>query len=345
MHHIHIDGSQGEGGGQILRSSLALSLVTGKPFTIDNIRANRSKPGLMRQHLTAVQAAAKVGQCEVENATTGSVRLDFCPVKVRGGDYLFDVGSAGSVTLVLQTVLPALMLADEPSTLTLRGGTHNPMAPPFDFLERVYLPLVERLGTTIKTTLIRHGFYPAGGGEFRVAITPVKKLANLELLERGAILQQKGTIILSRLPNHIAASEKKSLIQKNKWSEESVHIEMVTNSAGPGNVVMLELISENNTELFTGFGEIKVSAEAVVQRAVVQYEDYLSADVPVGQHLADQLMLPLGIAAWQGSGTSSFRTHHLTQHSLTHIDILQRFLDIEIKTGIVNERQVEVCLR
>jgi RNA 3'-terminal phosphate cyclase (ATP) len=342
MQHIHIDGSQGEGGGQILRSSLALSLVTGKPFTIDNIRANRSKPGLMRQHLTAVRAAAEVGQCEVENATTGSVRLDFCPVKVRGGDYVFDVGTAGSATLVLQTVLPALMLADEPSTLTLRGGTHNPMAPPFEFIDRVYLPLV---APATKATLVRHGFYPAGGGEFQVAITPVKKLANVELMERGAALQRKGTILLARLPNHIAAREKKMLIQKNNWAEESIHIETVTNSAGPGNIVMLEVISENVTELFTGFGEMKVGAEAVAQRAASQRRDYLSAEVPVGQYLADQLILPLGIAAWQGSGASLFRTHNLTQHSRTHIDILQRFLEIDIKTDHVNDGQVDVCLR
>ena len=137
MTHIHIDGSQGEGGGQVLRSSLALSLVTGRPFTIDRIRANRAKPGLARQHLTAVQAAAEVGGCDVDSAKVGSIRLDFRPDKVKGGDYTFNVGTAGSATLVLQTVLPALILAEEPSTLTLRGGTHNSMAPPFDFLLRV----------------------------------------------------------------------------------------------------------------------------------------------------------------------------------------------------------------
>ncbi|MCL2745353.1 MAG: RNA 3'-terminal phosphate cyclase, partial [Planctomycetaceae bacterium] len=195
MTHIHIDGSQGEGGGQVLRSSLALSLVTGIPFTIDNIRAKRVKPGLRQQHLTAVRAAAEVGGCNVDNTKVGAVRLDFRPAQVKGGDYTFNVGTAGSVTLVLQTVLPALMLAEEPSTLTLRGGTHNPMAPPFDFLQRVYLPLVKRLGPTIEATLVKPGFYPAGGGEFRAAITPVRKLSNLELTRRGDILQQKGKII------------------------------------------------------------------------------------------------------------------------------------------------------
>jgi len=344
MTHIHIDGSQGEGGGQVLRSSLALSLVTGRPFTIDRIRANRAKPGLMQQHLTAVRAAAEVGGCDVSNANVGSIRLDFRPDKVRGGDYTFNVGTAGSATLVLQTVLPALMLAEEPSTLTLRGGTHNPMAPPFDFLQRVYLPLVERLGPTIKTTLVQHGFYPAGGGEFRVTITPVNKLSNLELMQRGEIVQQKGKILLARLPKHIAEREKDTLLQNTDLPEESIQIETVTSSNGPGNAVMLEVMSENVTELFTGFGEIKVSAEAVAQKALDQYQEYLAADVPVGKYLADQLMLPLSIAAWLGSGQSVFRTLQLTQHSRTHIDILRRFLEIDIEVENVNDKQMEVRL-
>ncbi len=345
MTHIHIDGSQGEGGGQVLRSSLALALVTGKPFTIDHIRAKRAKPGLMRQHLTAVRAAAEVGQCDTENVKIGSVRLDFRPGKVRGGDYTFNIGTAGSATLVLQTVLPALMLADDPSTLTLRGGTHNPMAPPFDFLQRVYLPLVERLGPRFGTTLVRHGFYPAGGGEFQVEITPVKRLSNLELTQRGEMTERKARILLARLPKHIAEREKNTLLQKTGWPEESVRIETITHSAGPGNLVMLEAVSENIAELFTGFGEINVSAEFVAQKAVDQYREYLAAEVPVGKYLADQLMLPLGIATWQGSGPSLFRTLHLSQHSRTHIDILRRFLEIEIETENANDRQTDVVLR
>jgi len=344
MTHIHIDGSQGEGGGQVLRSSLALSLVTGRPFTIDRIRANRAKPGLMQQHLTAVRAAAEVCGCDVDSAKVGTIRLDFRPDKVKGGDYTFNVGTAGSATLVLQTILPALIIADEPSTLTLRGGTHNPMAPPFDFLRQVYLPLVERLGPTIKATPIQHGFYPAGGGEFRVAITPVKKLSNLELTDRGEILQRKGKILLARLPKHIAEREKDTLLRQTGWVEESVQIETIASAPGPGNAVMLEVISGNVTELFTGFGEIKVSAEAVAQKAFDQYQEYLTAEVPVGKYLADQLMLPLSIAAWQGSGTSIFRTQYLTQHSLTHIDILQRFLEIDIDVENVNDQQVDVRL-
>jgi RNA 3'-terminal phosphate cyclase (ATP) len=160
---LTIDGSQSEGGGQVLRSSLALSLVTGRPFAIENIRAGRKKPGLLRQHLTAVLAAAEVSAAEVEGAALASRRLLFRPGRVRAGDYAFRVGTAGSATLVLQTVLPALLLAEGESTLTLEGGTHNPMAPPVDFLENAYLPLVNRLGPRVKVQLVRPGFYPAGG--------------------------------------------------------------------------------------------------------------------------------------------------------------------------------------
>ena len=182
---IIIDGSQGEGGGQIVRSSLALSLVTGKPVTIDRIRARRSRPGLMRQHLTAFQAAAQIGNADVEGDSIGSSKVTFQPHDLLPGDYSFNIGTAGSTMLVLQTVLPALMVADGPSTIVLEGGTHNPLAPPFDFLARAYAPLVERLGPRIRMRLERPGFYPAGGGRAVVTIEPARQLVPLNLMERG----------------------------------------------------------------------------------------------------------------------------------------------------------------
>src|SRR5437867_958993 len=160
-----IDGSQGEGGGQILRTALGLSLVTGTPIRIEKIRAGRAKPGLLRQHLTAVNAATAIGAVDVEGATLGSQELTFRPGTVKPGEYRFAVGTAGSTGLVLQTVLPPLLTAPGPSTLTLEGGTHNPTAPPFDFLARAFLPLISRMGPSATARLERPGFYPAGGGQ------------------------------------------------------------------------------------------------------------------------------------------------------------------------------------
>src|SRR6516225_361743 len=174
---LGIDGSQGEGGGQVLRSSLALALVTGKPVTVDRIRAGREKPGLMRQHLTAVNAAVEICGGHATGAALGSRSITFEPQPVRPGEYRFDVGSAGSATLVLQTVLPALLIAEGPTTLILEGGTHNAWAPPFDFLEKAFVPLVNRMGPHVEVELDRHGFYPAGGGRFRVHIQPARMLS------------------------------------------------------------------------------------------------------------------------------------------------------------------------
>src|SRR6476620_518674 len=165
---ITIDGSVGEGGGQIIRNSLALSLVTGQPFRIVNIRAGRKKPGLLRQHLTAVQAANQIGDAAVDGAEMGSGEVVFRPEGIRAGDYRFAIGTAGSTTLVLQTILPALILAGAPSHLTLEGGTHNPLAPPFDFLAQTFLPHLARFGPTVTATLARPGFFPAGGGRLEI---------------------------------------------------------------------------------------------------------------------------------------------------------------------------------
>jgi RNA 3'-terminal phosphate cyclase (ATP) len=191
---ITIDGSQGEGGGQILRTSLALSLVTDQPFRMERIRAKRQKPGLLKQHLTAAEAAKTVGCAEVMGASLGSQTLEFKPGPITPGTYRFAVGTAGSATLVLQTVLPALLTASDRSKLTLEGGTHNPMAPPFDFLEKCFTPLIHRMGPSVELQLKRPGFFPAGGGRFHARIEPVKKLARFDLLERGPIRTRKATI-------------------------------------------------------------------------------------------------------------------------------------------------------
>lgn len=329
---LEIDGSQGEGGGQILRSALTLSLVTGRPVRLTRIRAGRDKPGLMRQHLTAVRAAAEVGNARLVGDEVGSSTLEFAPQTLAAGRYAFAVGTAGSGTLVLQTVLPALLIADGPSEIAIEGGTHNPWAPPYDFLARAYFPLVERMGVRLESGLERHGFYPAGGGKFSVAVRPSEQgLAGLALCERGAVVQRAVTAVIARLSRSIAQREIDAAADKLAWPPECFHVYEAHDSLGPGNVVMIELQSEQVCEVFTAFGRLGVRAERVAQEAVEQVRSYLAAGVPVGKYLADQLLLPLGIAAWRYGAQSEFVTLPLSRHSVTHLDILRAFLDIPLE--------------
>lgn len=322
---ITIDGSYGEGGGQILRTALALSLVTGKPFTIEKIRAGRSRPGLLRQHLTAVNAAVKIGQAEAVGAQIGSTQLTFNPGQISPGEYSFAVGTAGSTTLVLQTVLPALMIADGQTRLILEGGTHNPFAPPFDFLVNAFLPLVNRMGPRIEARLERCGFYPAGGGKFEITIMPAKRFDRLELLERGEIISRSGRALIANLPRHIAERELKVVAHYTSWPMDAMQVEQIENSHGPGNIIVLEIQAQNVTEVFTGFGEKGVPAEEVAEQAVQAYRKYIAVDAAVGEYLADQLLIPMVLG-----GGGSFTTVPLSRHTTTNIEIIRKFLDVEI---------------
>ena len=336
----------GEGGGQVLRTSLGLSLVTGQPFRIENIRAGRPKPGLMRQHLTAVRAAAQVSGAAVSGDAVGSRELAFAPGPVRPGAYEFAVGTAGSATLVFQTLLPALMIADAPSQLMLQGGTHNPGSPPFDFLAKAFLPLLGRMGPRLTAELIRPGFYPAGGGELRVSITPSPSLRPLELTQRGEILARRARAIVARLPDHIAQRELAVVEQKLGWTSEALAAERMDSSLGPGNILLLEIESRHVTEVFCAFGEIHTRAEAVAAKAVEEAQDYLSAGVPVGAHMADQLLVPLALSAFQGGG-GRFVTLRPTRHTRTNIDVIQKFMNVKITIAQLqqNTRAWEIDVR
>ncbi|HEY4759118.1 MAG TPA: RNA 3'-terminal phosphate cyclase [Thermoguttaceae bacterium] len=321
---IVIEGSHGEGGGQVLRTCLTMSLVTGKPFRIEQIRALRPRPGLLPQHLTAVRAAAEVGSAQVHGATPGAKTLTFLPGEIRSGEYHFSVGTAGSTTLVLQTVLPALLLADNPSTLILEGGTHNPWAPPFDFVQRVFLPLVNRMGPNVQALLERPGFYPAGGGKITVTIMPQKIWQPIELLERGAIHRCTAKAVVSRLPLSIAQREIKTIQQKLSWPAQALSAQTI-DSVGPGNAVSIEIESEHITEVFTGFGRRGVPAETVAMEVIHESQRYLGTDAPVGQRLADQLLIPMILA-----GGGAFRTLPPSSHTITNLDIIRQFVNFEL---------------
>jgi len=331
---IHVDGAQGEGGGQVLRSSLALSMVTGRPVVVERIRAGRDKPGLMRAHLTALEAATAISGAAVEGATIGSGRIVFTPGPIRAGSHAFSVGTAGSGTLVLQTILPALLLAPGPSSVTIEGGTHNPWAPTFDFLDRVYLPLVRRMGPVATAALERHGFYPAGGGRFSVHVEPTGSLSGFDLLERGDVIGRRVQALVANLPERIGEREVRRVLERMAWDRACGRTDTVV-AHGPGNVVEVEIEAAGITERFTAFGRAGASAERVAEELIGEVRDHLALGVPVGCHLADQLLLLLGLSAWLPGGAGvarggAFRTGPLSRHATTHIEVLRQFLGVRI---------------
>jgi RNA 3'-terminal phosphate cyclase (ATP) len=334
---IDIDGSTGEGGGQIVRTSLGLSLVTGKPFSIRRIRAGRKKPGLLRQHLTAVRAAAEVSLADVDGDELGSGELTFAPGDVRPGEYRFAVGSAGSATLVLQTILPGLMIAQGPSQLVLEGGTHNPFAPPFDFLQKAFLPILERIGPRVTADLDRAGFYPAGGGRISVRIEPETSLRGIDLVDRGRIVRRSAQGIVSNLPLHIALREVDVIRRKMSLAEDCIEARQI-DSPGPGNVVLVQIESQHVTEVFAGFGQKGLPAEKVAARVVREAKRYLKAGVPVGEHLADQLLVPMALAGGR------FRTLAPSSHMTTNVETIRRFLEVQIQVEEIESEVHEVTL-
>lgn len=338
---LTIDGSRGEGGGQIFRTSLTLSLITGAPFRIERIRAGRAKPGLMRQHLTALEAAAAVGDAEVDGAVVGGQEVVFRPKRVRPGTYGFAVGTAGSAGLVLQTILLPLVVARAPSRLTLEGGTHNPAAPPFEFLTEALLPLLRRMGADVDARLERAGFYPAGGGRMTIDVTDGGSLRALHLLQRGRTLRRRARALVSRLSRQIADRELAVIRSRLGWDGEELEAVVLSEGmAGPGNVVLLSIESEHVVEVFTGFGEVGVRAEAVAERVAQDARRYLAADVPVGPHLADQLLLPMALARG-----GAFRTVPLSRHASTNLEVIGQFLGTPIDVTPVGDTAVDVSVR
>ncbi len=347
---LEIDGAQGEGGGQILRSALALSISTGRPFRIRNIRANRSKPGLLRQHATCVAAAAEVANARIAGGDPGSTELLFEPGSAREAstaastliEHSFAVGSAGGTGLVLQSILPALLALPAGPRLRVRvtGGTHNLAAPPFEFLEQSYLPAVHAMcaprGEALRLRLERAGFYPAGGGEIVCDLPADYRLASatsaapFQLHERGELREFRVRIRYAHLPESIASREASAVKRTLRYMRPEIPLSRNTidcaDSPGPGNAITIAVVSEHVTEVFSGFGQRGVRAERVVSQLCAQVAEYLQSDVPVGEYLADQLILPLVL----GPG-GSFTTGPLSSHTRTNIDVIRRFVDRSIE--------------
>ncbi len=326
------------GGGQLLRSSLSLSLITGQPFRMTNIRGKRPKPGLMRQHLTCVKAAAQVCDASVDGAELGSVELVFHPGKVMSGDYTFAIGSGGSTTLVLQTLLPALLHAEGSSTLRIEGGTHNPMAPPFEFIEQCYLPVIHSMGVNATATLERHGFMQAGGGVITAEIHPIKKWKKLKLIERGEAVETFGRVLHAHLHREIAEREIATASHLLGWEAGQIDLRYANDSTGPGNTILLGARFSNVCEISSGIAQQGRSAEAVATGAAKGLRSYLASSAPVGAHLADQLLLPMALA-----GGGVFHTLSLTDHTRTNIALIEQFLPVkftveELEPGVKQVR-------
>lgn len=323
---IELDGSQGEGGGQILRTALTLSMCTGKAVHLTNIRAKRKSPGLKRQHLTSVQAAAAISNAEIEGATIGSTEIIFSPKEIKGGNYRFSISTAGSCTLVLQTILPALIGAKDDSHITLHGGTHNPMSPPFHFLQRSFIPLLNRMGAKVEINLNRFGFYPAGGGEITAEISGGQSLTPLSLSSRGDLVKAYAESLIAALPMHIAERELAVVKKRMGWNDEQLILHPVDGNQGPGNALLMTLEYEHITETFTGFAEKGVPAETVANGVIEEAQGYISSEATVGSHLADQVLLPMALA-----GGGSFVTTDWSQHAETNADVIRQFVDVEIQ--------------
>jgi RNA 3'-terminal phosphate cyclase (ATP) len=317
---ITIDGSEGEGGGQVLRNACALSLVTGEPFTIENVRGGREKPGLMRQHMTAIEAACAIGGAECEGLAMGSSRIVFRPGPVKAGDYTFSVGTAGSTGLVLQTVLMPLALADGPSRLVLEGGTHAAMAPPFEFIERSFLPIVARMGPQVSARLVRHGFYPRGGGRIEIDIEPAP-LRRIDCLDRGAPTGRAAQALVASLPGEIAVRLIKAARKElPDWDEQDFTIRELPAEQGPGVVLMLDAAFERVTEVVCGFGKLGVTAEKLGHTAGKRLAGYIASGAFAGPYLQDQLLLPFALA-----GGGAFTSVKLSEHTRTAAGVIQRF--------------------
>jgi RNA 3'-terminal phosphate cyclase (ATP) len=330
---LHIDGSQGEGGGQVLRSALTLSLLTGQPIRLTNIRARRPKPGLMAQHLQAVQAAAAVGRAHIDGAHLHSQSIFFEPQDICSGTFGFDVGTAGSTSLVLQTILLPLSHAGKLSSITVGGGTHVPWSPCFHYLTLHWLPYLQQVGLDVRLDLELAGFYPQGGGRIHATVLPATLRSPLNLTKRGALRQIRGISAVANLDVRIAERQKRQVLSRLKTRCRAVDIDVVHLPArSRGTMVLLLAEFEHSQCCYSALGARGKPAERVADEAVNALEAFLATDGAIDQYLADQLIVPLTFAP----GISELRTSQVTQHLVTNAEIVNLFVPegIEIQGGI-----------
>ena len=327
---IQLDGSGG--GGQMLRTALSLAMVTGKPFRMTKIRGQRRKPGLMRQHLTCVKAACEISGGTADGAEIGSTELVFRAGEVRASSYQFAIGTAGSTSLLLQTLLqtllPALWSAEGPSTLRLEGGTHNPLAPPFDFMDRVFLPAMGKIGAKAMVRLLETGFVPVGGGVIECEIEPCAGFSEIDWMDRGELKTKSIRVPVRELPLSIAGRVLDAALAS--FPCEDAKVVALPDGPGRGVACLVEAGFEHGHELCTTFGEHGMSSEKVGRRAAKMMNDFIGNGAAVGRHLADQLLLPMALA-----GGGRFTTMPPDNHVPTNIAVIEQFLDVkfEIKTG------------
>ena len=336
---IKIDGSHGEGGGQILRTALALSCITGEPFEIYDIRMGREKPGLQPQHLTGVRAAQAISNADVDEAKLGSQRLRFSPVVVTGSEYLFDVseikGSAGSATLVLQAILPPLSMAKAGSRVTVKGGTHVEWSPTFHYMRDVLLPLLAKIGIKSSLDIEKWGWYPIGGGKVSLSVEPLKHLSPINIRERGRLKNLSGTSAVSNLPISIAERQRDHGNWLLKGAGLSVNMEIVdAPSTGKGSFFFILAEFENIKVGFSALGARGKRAEGVAEEAVRQFLEFSNSEGALDPHLADQIIPYLSIC----DAPSTFTTSKVTRHLLTNAWVTEKFLPVEIN---INGREGE----
>lgn len=332
MDILEIDGNYGEGGGQILRSSLSLSAILQRPVRISGIRAGRKKAGLAPQHLTCVNAVAEITGAEITGGTLGSQTLTFCPQKICGGNYTFDVAdirpSAGALSLVFQSIALPLSYAQTSSIVTLRGGTHVPWSPTVHYLQEIFIPIAARFGFEGSLQLNRWGWYPKGGGEAIAEIRPAPGWCSVRLRHRGKLRAVSGFSAASNLPTHILSRQYDQIQKRLVDFDSPVSVELVKGeSIGQGTLVFLKAEFENIQVGFSALGARGKPAERVADEACQALEDFLASDAAVDSYLADQIILPMALA----EGECRFTTSQITRHLTTNIWLVEQFLPVRFE--------------